>query len=59
VAIDSKGGGLEGVRFHDGRHTAITTLAETGLPDWVIQAQVGHVAPEMMRRTAISTARRA
>ena len=25
---------------------AITTLAEKGLPDWVIQAQVGHVAPE-------------
>jgi len=39
--------GLSDVRFHDGRHTAITTLAEKGLPDWVIQAQVGHVAPEM------------
>jgi len=37
------------VRFHDGRHTAITTLAEKGLPDWVIQAQLGHVAPEMMK----------
>jgi hypothetical protein len=41
--------GLPHVRFHDGRHTAITTLAEKGLPDWVIQAQVGHVAPEMMK----------
>ena len=41
--------GLPFVRFHDGRHTAITTLAEKGLPDWVIQAQVGHVAPEMMK----------
>jgi integrase len=41
--------GLSHVRFHDGRHTAITTLAEKGLPDWVIQAQVGHVAPEMMK----------
>src|ERR1700730_833061 len=41
--------GLTEVRFHDGRHTAITTLAEKGLPDWVIQAQVGHVAPEMMK----------
>ena len=41
--------GLKSVRFHDGRHTAITTLAEKGLPDWVIQAQVGHVAPEMMK----------
>jgi hypothetical protein len=44
-----KAAGLQGVRFHDGRHTAITTLAEKGLPDWVIQAQVGHVAPEMMK----------
>jgi len=41
--------GLTSVRFHDGRHTAITTLAEKRLPDWVIQAQVGHVAPEMMK----------
>src|SRR4029078_6319180 len=41
--------GLKSVLFHDGRHTAITTLAEKGLPDWVIQAQVGHVAPEMMK----------
>ncbi len=44
-----KAAGLTHVRFHDGRHTAITTLAEKGLPDWVIQAQVGHVAPEMMK----------
>ena len=44
-----KAAGLSEVRFHDGRHTAITTLAEKGLPDWVIQAQVGHVAPEMMK----------
>lgn len=44
-----KGAGLVHVRFHDGRQTAITTLAEKGLPDWVIQAQVGHVAPEMMK----------
>jgi len=44
-----KAAGLQGVRFDDRRHTAITTLAEKGLPDWVIQAQVGHVAPEMMK----------
>jgi len=44
-----KAAGLSDVRFRDGRHTAITTLAEKGLPDWVIQAQVGHVAPEMMK----------
>jgi integrase len=41
--------GLLHVRFHDARHTAVTTLAEKGLPDWVIQAQVGHVAPQMMK----------
>jgi integrase len=40
---------LQAVRFHDGRHTAVTTLCEKGVPDWVIQAQVGHVAPEMMK----------
>ena len=46
-----KAAGLKGVvRFHDGRHTAITTLQEKGVPDWVIQAQVGHVSPEMMKK---------
>ena len=44
-----KEAGLEGVRFHDGRHTAVTTLCEKGVPDWVIQAQVGHVNTEMMK----------
>ncbi len=44
-----KAAGLEGVRFHDGRHTVVTTLAEKGVPDWVIQAQVGHVDPQMMK----------
>jgi hypothetical protein len=41
--------GLPRARFHNGRHTAITTLAEKGLTDWVIQAQVGHVSPMMMK----------
>lgn len=44
-----KTAGLEGVRFHDGRHTVITTLAEKGVADWVIQAQVGHVDPQMVK----------
>jgi hypothetical protein len=44
-----KAAGLTEFRFHNGRHTAITTLAEKATPDWVIQAQVGHVAPEMMK----------
>ena len=41
--------GLDHVRFHDGRHTALTRLAEGGEPDWVIQAQMGHVSPQMMK----------
>jgi hypothetical protein len=32
-----KAAGLSEVRFHDGRHTAITTLAEKGLPDWLFR----------------------
>jgi integrase len=40
--------GLPSVRFHDGRHTALTRLAEKGIPDWVIRAQFGHVSPSMM-----------
>ena len=41
--------GLSHVRFHDGRHTALTRLCEAGQPDWVIQAQMGHVSPSMMK----------
>ena len=41
--------GLRHVRFHDGRHTALTRLCEAGQPDWVIQAQMGHVSPSMMK----------
>jgi len=41
--------GLPQVRFHDGRHTALTRLCEAGQPDWVIQAQMGHVSPAMMK----------
>jgi len=43
-----KAAGLPHVRFHDGRHTALTRLAEKGVPDWVIRAQFGHVSPAMM-----------
>ena len=45
-----------------GRDVMARSVAEKGLPDWVIQAQVGHVAPEMMktyshiRRQALSQA---
>jgi hypothetical protein len=45
-----------------GRRTALTRLCEAGQPDWVIQAQMGHVSPAMMktyshiRRKALDTA---
>ena len=42
-----KAASLPSVRFHDGRHTALTRLAEKG-PDWVIRAQFGRVSPAMM-----------
>jgi integrase len=57
--------GLSHVRFHDGRHTALTRLAEKGVPDWVIRAQFGHVSPGMMavyshvRRKALDEAAKA
>src|SRR6476620_4928355 len=44
-----KAAGLNDVRFHDGRHTALTRLAEAKQADWVIQAQMGHVSPSMMK----------
>ena len=60
-----KAAGLAHVRFHDGRHTALTRLAEKGVPDWVIRAQFGHVSPSMMavyshvRRKALNEAAQA
>jgi len=36
-------------RFHDLRHTAVTMMAEKGLPDLTIMAQFGHVSPAMMK----------
>jgi len=60
-----KAAGLSRVRFHDGRHTALTRLAEKGVPDWVIRAQFGHVSPAMMavyshvRRQALDEAAKA
>jgi integrase len=40
---------LQDVRFHDLRHTAVTTMAEKGLPEQTIMAQVGHISPQMMK----------
>jgi len=41
--------GLQAIRFHDLRHTAFTTMAEKGLPEQTIMAQVGHISPQMMK----------
>jgi integrase len=40
---------LQDVSFHDLRHTAVTTMAEKGLPEQTIMAQVGHISPQMMK----------
>jgi integrase len=40
---------LQSVRFHDLRHTAVTTMAEKGLAEQTIMAQVGHISPQMMK----------
>ena len=37
-------------RFHDLRHTAITKLAEQGVPDSTMKALAGHVHEKMLER---------
>lgn len=37
-------------RFHDLRHTAITNLAEQGVPDSTMKAIAGHVHEKMLER---------
>ena len=44
----TKEAGLPGLRFHDLRHAAITTLAEAGLPDQTIMGLAGHVSQRML-----------
>ena len=39
-----------GCRFHDLRHTAITKLAEQGVPDSTMKALAGHVHEKMLER---------
>ena len=39
---------LEGLRFHDLRHSAITTLAESGLSDQTVMSLAGHVSRKML-----------
>jgi integrase len=39
---------IEGFRFHDLRHQAITELAEAGEPDRVIESLAGHLSRKML-----------
>jgi integrase len=43
------GTGHGSFRFHDLRHTFITVHAEANTPISVVQAQAGHLSPEMTR----------
>jgi integrase len=46
----TKMAGLPGFRFHDLRHCAITSLAESGAADSTIMAIAGHVSRKMLER---------
>jgi integrase len=39
-------------RFHDLRHTAITRMAEAGVPEQTIKSIAGHVSQKMLERYA-------
>src|SRR5262245_62829120 len=40
--------GLQGLRFHDLRHTVITELAEMGIADHVLESISGHLSRRML-----------
>ena len=42
--------GIEGLRFHDLRHEAISRLVEAGLSDQEVAAISGHKSMQMLRR---------
>lgn len=46
----TKKAGLQGFRFHDLRHCAITSLAESGASDSTIMSIAGHVSRRMLER---------
>lgn len=46
----TKKAGLPGFRFHDLRHCAITSLAESGASDSTVMAIAGHVSRRMLER---------
>ena len=41
--------GLPNLRFHDLRHSCITKLAESGVPDHVLMSISGHISAEMIK----------
>ena len=45
-----KQGGIEGLRFHDLRHEAVSRLVEAGLGDQEVAAISGHKSMQMLRR---------
>ncbi len=44
-----KAAGLQGLRFHDLRHSFITLMAERGVPLPVVQSMAGHMSAKMTR----------
>jgi integrase len=44
----TRSAGLEGLRFHDLRHQAVTELREHGVPDAVVMALSGHKSTAML-----------
>jgi len=41
--------GLQGLRFHDLRHTVITELVEMGVADHVLESISGHLSRRMLK----------
>ena len=44
-----KAAGLDGIRFHDLRHSFISLMAERGVPLAIVQSMVGHMSARMTR----------
>ena len=46
----TKRAGLQGLRFHDTRHQAVTEMLEGGAPEEVVMEIAGHVDRRMLKR---------
>jgi integrase len=61
-AVARKAAKVEGLRFHDLRHTAITRMVEAGMQPAEVMRVSGHTTPAMLWRymnANVDTARRA